>query len=310
MNALREFLTGLLSIAFIASLVFGAVMMTFAEASLSPLQQQSSLGSALPIYELPGQPVKTLPGTRAAKVITPTRFVCPIPKGWEAYIVKAGDTLASLAVGRSVSASALMEGNCLVSQNLVTGSTLFLPPLIVTPSQTSTISAATLTLTATPRCGAPRNWVRYTVQSGDTLFKLSLTFGVSVPDLQFANCLTSTLIRAGDVLFVPFLPTRQPSQTRTPTQTPQPTATTLPSSTATATPLPSKTNTPQPSTTATNTATATATATATSTSIATNTATPTSTRTFTPTATATVTASPTASATSNGTATPTPPKTP
>lgn len=284
MTIIRELFTGLVSVAAVASLIFGAVSMTIAETSLVGTNEQPPIGSNIPINELPGRQNSAPQGTRSAKIITPTRFVCPIPKGWEAEIVQVDDSLQELAASRAITIKAILDGNCLVSQNLLVGTTLYLPKLVITPSQTGTLPASTLTLTLTPRCGVPRGWVRYTVQPGDTLFKLSLVFGVSVPDLQFANCLTTTLIRNGDSLWVPFIPTRQPSQTRTPTPTPIPTATfsptALPSRTATATTQVSRTNTVRPSATATRpTATSTATLpaspTATASSTATATATPT-----------------------------------
>jgi LysM repeat protein len=56
-------------------------------------------------------------------------------------------------------------------------------------------------------CGPPEGWVSYTVQAGDNLFRLSRELGLTVAQLQSANCLgSSILIRAGDQLYVPVLP--------------------------------------------------------------------------------------------------------
>jgi LysM repeat protein len=78
------------------------------------------------------------------------------------------------------------------------------------------------------KCGPPPGWVIYVVRYGDTLYSLGLAFGVSVRQLQTANCMgSSTLIRTGQNMWVPNVPTRTPSpapaHTRTPTQVPSPT---------------------------------------------------------------------------------------
>ena len=53
-------------------------------------------------------------------------------------------------------------------------------------------------------CGRPAGWRVYTVRSGDTLYELSLTFGVTVSQLQSVNCLgTSTVLHVGRTLYVP-----------------------------------------------------------------------------------------------------------
>jgi LysM repeat protein len=70
-------------------------------------------------------------------------------------------------------------------------------------------------------CGPSSKWVPYTVQPGDTLFDIGLRTDTSVQQLQAANCLANTTIRAGQQLFVPYIPT----PTFTPTPTPWPTTT-------------------------------------------------------------------------------------
>ncbi len=86
-------------------------------------------------------------------------------------------------------------------------------------------------------CGRPAGWVNYTVRANDTLFQLSLSFGVTVTQLQSANCLgTSTILHVGRTLYVPpwamipVVPTLEPTwpvplDIPTETLTPEPTAT-------------------------------------------------------------------------------------
>jgi LysM repeat protein len=66
--------------------------------------------------------------------------------------------------------------------------------------------------------------VTYTVAPGDTLFQLSLRFGVSTLQLQTANCLPTTEIKFNQVIYVPFIP----SATAIITPTSTPTATAIP----------------------------------------------------------------------------------
>jgi LysM repeat protein len=82
---------------------------------------------------------------------------------------------------------------------------LFLPELALAPTSLSS-----------EQCGPPADWVGYTIQPGDNLFRLSQKLGVTITELQLANCLgNSILIQAGDKLYVPFVPAR-PESTITP----------------------------------------------------------------------------------------------
>jgi len=216
---------------------------------------QTPAESLLPTFTETQVLVATLP---------PGVAVCAnAPADWSRIVVQAGDTLDSLAQAYGTSVDALRQSNCLVSNQLIPGSTLLVPGLPL-PTAVS--------------CGPPRGWVYYVVQPGDTLSRLSQLFGVTVQQLQEANCMgNETLIRWGTRLLVPNVPvltltpsrtatltptpTAEPSLTNTlpPTITPFPTSTrTLPytpSATVTSPPEPTDTQTPLPSETATPTLT-------------------------------------------------------
>lgn len=98
-----------------------------------------------------------------------------------------------------------------------------------TPTNTPTIASPTITESISI-CGPPSRWVVYTVRPGDTLYRLSKVLGVSISQLQEANCLgNSTAIRAGTGLYVPFLPPASPGPTiRPPTSMPPPPSPTKP----------------------------------------------------------------------------------
>jgi LysM repeat protein len=153
--------------------------------------------------------------------------------------------------------------------------TAVLPTYTPTPtlSKTPTSEAsATIPSTQIALCGPPPGWVIYTVQPGDTLYRLSRSVGVSIAEIQWANCLgNSTTIRNGQQLFLPrippppvlpttppppvFIPTVTPLPTESPTATAPP-ATPVPTETLTMeptlpptdTPIPLPTDTPEPTT--------------------------------------------------------------
>lgn len=207
--------------------------------------------------QLPGQPTFTpsptaLP-TETATFQPPTS--CPPPEGWIAVAVLSGDSLEGLAARYGTSVEAIQVGNCLVVSSVSPGSLVYLPPLPPTATATATVThtptppPATAAPTSRP-CGAPRGWVQYRVRAGDTLYGLSRLLGVSVPQLQEANCLgNSTTIRAGTFLWVPFIPpTRTPSATPVPPTAPPPTWTSPPPATDTEVP-PTRTTIPSPTNT-------------------------------------------------------------
>jgi LysM repeat protein len=97
-------------------------------------------------------------------------------------------------------------------------------------------------------CGRPPGWVQYVVRSGDTLSSISEAYGITIAQLQSANCLSTTKIYTGQILWVPNVPTATPKPTDEPTDpptfTPTLTHTPLPTDTPTNTPPP--TDTPLP----------------------------------------------------------------
>jgi LysM repeat protein len=128
---------------------------------------------------------------------------CTPPTGWVGVVVGPSDSLQTMATRYKTTAPLLIQSNCLLSTSLVAGSVLFVPPVIAS--------------TAVP-CGAPYGWVRYSVHAGDTLYRIATSYGITTSQLQQANCLgTSTMIRTGQLLWVPNLPTRTPAVTLVPT---------------------------------------------------------------------------------------------
>jgi LysM repeat protein len=108
----------------------------------------------------------TLLETITAQVLSPSASAtlqfptpyCAVSEGWVLYIVQPGDTLFTLALRTNTTTDEIMRANCLTSNQIVSGSGLYLPfaPAtathiqLQTPSSTSTsIPPETPTNTAT-----------------------------------------------------------------------------------------------------------------------------------------------------------------
>ncbi|MFC4682212.1 LysM peptidoglycan-binding domain-containing protein [Exiguobacterium aestuarii] len=101
------------------------------------------------------------------------------------YTVKSGDTLYSIARTYGVTVSALAAANNITNYNLIyVGQVLIIPGTTVTPPPTTT--------------------VKYTVKSGDTLYKIATMYNTTVAKIAAANNITNVnLISVGQVLIIP-----------------------------------------------------------------------------------------------------------
>ena len=144
-----------------------------------------------------------------------------------AFLPSVTDTLPAAAP-----LSPIAPTDTVVQPTTVPGTASSTPPsnaAASTPTNTRPPASATRAATT---CGAPANWVTYTVKPGDTLYKLSYRYGVTVEGLEQANCLGgSTLLQVGQKLRVP--PVQPPPPT-----SPAATSTPLPPSATPYTPLP------------------------------------------------------------------------
>jgi len=284
MTVRRELITGLLAALVTILVIGGSLVISFAEnpqeiaqlPTSTPTATNTSSPTVIPPTPKPGEPTLTPSSTPLPPSPTATSETasCQFPTGWIAITINQGDTLESLARTYQTTTEALMEGNCLLIEGVSAGSQLYVPKPVesLTPTSTSTPRP-----TATLCPGPPSEWVQYTIQSGDTLYSLSQAYGVTIAEIQAANCMGySTIIRVGEKIWVPNIPTKTPQITSTPTPSYTPSPTISPTRSNTATATPTDTPTGSPTSTATNTATPTATptATATSTPTSTNTATP------------------------------------
>lgn len=136
-------------------------------------------------------------------------IICQTPPGWITIIVQIGDTLPDLAQQYGLTPEELAKANCLLVNTLTPGTILDVPNVTVANEERQVVRA--------DQCGPPAGWTVYIVQPGDSLYTLAVYLGVTVRQLQFANCLgQSTLIIAGQILYVPFyIPPRIPTLTPT-----------------------------------------------------------------------------------------------
>lgn len=259
MQALRQLGVGVLIAVGSIILVLGGIFLSLAEslpAPATPTQIPPTLPLSFPtptatstLFTETATPSETVTSSPTATQETVTSVVCiPPPSGWVRVTTSTADTIYSLAQRYKTTAENLSAANCLVSFDLPAGSILYVPPVP--------------TVTVIP-CGPPASWVRaHVVQRGDTLFRIALSYGITYPQLQRANCMGgSTTIYAGQRLWVPNVPTRTPVPGVTvipdfPTETSEPTVTSAPPSntptdvppptTAVPTSVPAATNTPVP----------------------------------------------------------------
>ncbi len=264
MNSLRQIGTGLLLSILSIVVVLGAFSLAMAEGGLVAVAPPTNTNTPAPIVltifpTLPPFATNTPEGAVAASLTPTASFTpppppttCPPPAGWLPVVIQPNDTLASIAQTYRTSEQALLDANCLFSSDLVAGTFLYVPPQP--------------TATRVP-CGAPPGWINYIVRPNDTLYQIGLAYRVSVQELQRANCLLTSNIKAGQIIKVPNVipstpiappspiptitevPSAIPTGTASPTPEPPPATTEVPSSTPaleTETPPPTDTEVPPP----------------------------------------------------------------
>jgi LysM repeat protein len=241
MRALREMGGGLIIAVLSLLLVIGGISLSLAEntpdeqPTPTPLPPSVSTSIELPTFTpivlTTNTPETLTPTVTATITLVPTQMVsivCNPPVGWIQILVSTNDTLYTIAERYKTTAEILNVSNCLNNTIPATGSRLYVPPIP--------------TVTIIP-CGPYAGWIKaYTVRPGDNLYRISLLYRTTVQQLQRANCMgASVTIYAGQVLWVPNVPTSTPGITNVPntstmTQQPQPATSTPEPPTATTSP--------------------------------------------------------------------------
>lgn len=103
------------------------------------------------------------------------------------YIVQKGDTLYSIALKYNTTPTAIINKNNLTSNILSVGQTLTIPGDVESTGDDDDVI----------------NTNTYIVQRGDSLYSISMAYGVSVDDLKRANNLSSDVLSIGQLLIIP-----------------------------------------------------------------------------------------------------------
>ncbi|WP_254871191.1 LysM peptidoglycan-binding domain-containing protein [Bacillus sp. Marseille-Q1617] len=133
----------------------------------------------------------------------PSPPAVPVAENGKTYTIKSGDTLIRIANSHSISLSDLKKWNQISSHIIYPGQ-----KLTVSASTSSQVKEPSKTEEDTtknennvPPVSKPQN-VSYSVKSGDTLYKISREFSVSVQDIKQWNNLKSDVIHIGQKLEV------------------------------------------------------------------------------------------------------------
>ena len=231
MSNFRQMGLGFLAALFSTALVFGSMLLALVEGgkrvALAPIYTPTNtLEIATP---MPGEPTFT-PTPSPTQTQTPLPSCTDTPSDWTEYLVMPGESLASIAQQYNIPEGILRALNCLQSDGIMGGIVLWVPPKPLPPTPTATFtptepatdedeSEQSKPSTKSQACtGHPSGWVTYRIRSGDNLFRIALSYGLSTQALMNANCLTSRNIRPGQVIYVPrsLVNTTRPPATRIP----------------------------------------------------------------------------------------------
>jgi LysM repeat protein len=147
----------------------------------------------------------TRPGTPVASTLVAEKVQDVTPA--TTYVVKAGDSLWSIAKKHKLTVSDLTAANGIAANtNLQPGKKLLIPakssPGAATPAPTPAPASAKAVEAPAARAGADA--IKHTVKSGETLGSIARNYGVRQSDIAVANHISDPAkIQAGMELIIP-----------------------------------------------------------------------------------------------------------
>lgn len=126
-------------------------------------------------------------------------FLVHPARAGESYTVQPGDTLARIARSYGVDLNALAAANNVINPNLIyPGQTLVIPDATLSEGEAVAENGSPAPGQTLPPAG------EHVVQTGDTLYRIALSYGLTIPDLQQANNLVNVnVIFPGQRLRIP-----------------------------------------------------------------------------------------------------------
>jgi LysM repeat protein len=144
---------------------------------------------------------------------------------WLQDMVVAGQFRSQSGTSAEVPPIFLVPNSGLFSSNSLVTNTPLMPVIMPGTQQTPTPNPLLV-----KDCPLPVGWSSYIVKPSDSLFRLSVLYGVSIESLQQANCLSErAVIQPGSTIYIPVPPTPTITNTLVPTLSPviSPTQTTF-----------------------------------------------------------------------------------
>lgn len=135
-------------------------------------------------------------------------FAAGVARADTTHVIQPGDSLFRIALQYGVTVDAIVQANNIVNPNLIIAGQELIIPGVDGPAsgQPAPAPVATVAPTTPPATGgtAVEGGVIHVVQPGDSLFRISLTYGVPMAAIVTANNLANaSLIIAGQELFIP-----------------------------------------------------------------------------------------------------------
>lgn len=140
------------------------------------------------------------PSSTGAVSSTPVATPTPKPEGTaHFYEVKSGDTLFAIAARHGITVVQLMEWNQLNSSNIYPGMSLQVGVITNQQAEKPVVSAPVIKPIS-------NIGTTYTVKAGDSLWKISQSYGITVAQLKTLNGLKNDIITPGQVLMTASTP--------------------------------------------------------------------------------------------------------